>query len=53
MKTPTDEDTLISQLLYRFRALSETKHISPLVAYLITHNLWEIASFCVYTPIAA
>jgi hypothetical protein len=52
MKTPTDEDTLISQLLYRLRALSETEHISPLVACRITHNLWEIASFHVSTTIA-
>ena len=52
MKTPTDGDTLIWQLLYRLRAWSETKNTYPLGACLITNNLWEIASFCGYTTIA-
>jgi hypothetical protein len=42
----------LSQLLYRFRAVSETKSIPPFGTCLLTHNLWEIASFYVFTPIA-
>ena len=57
-KRGADEDARwrgypLSQLLYRLRALSETENPSPLGAYLVTHNLWEIATFCVSTPIAA
>src|SRR5215204_3753019 len=51
MKTPTGGDTLLSQLLYRFRTVSEMKTTSPRGACLLTHNLWEIASFCVYISI--
>jgi hypothetical protein len=39
----------LPQLLYRFRAVSETNNTSPLGACLLPHNLWEIATFCVST----
>jgi hypothetical protein len=40
--------SLVSQLLYRLRAVAETENPYPRGACLPTHNLWEIAAFCTY-----
>jgi hypothetical protein len=52
MKTLTDGDTL-SRNSYTAFVLCRRRSIpNPLGACPIAHNLWGIASFCGYTPVA-